>query len=443
MFAWIFATTALVGIAISLFSVPWTALMAELSDDYAERTEIVVWRYAVGWIGGLAFTFSVWTFIFPATPAFPRGQLNADNYVLFAPVLAVCVGLAALVATQLTRREIPFLVQPAAASSFSLRRMIDELFSMLSNRDFLVLFMGALLSACIGAPPARSKSTCRPTSGAWDRRNCVGSAWPSSAQRPPSSCSPHATDLGQEDPDVGLLWPAAAGRGDHDQPAAAGGAPGQWRASAADSAAGQYDLPDLPGHRSGVMFISMLADSWTPRSSAMASARRACSPRPCRSPPRPRRVWGPGRRPAAAERDPMAGGQDHRRYRPRHRLPPGPGGRRPRALAYVAPLLVGMGYRITREAHAEIRRQVAAQRLSSFGHDPDPPAAPPTTANTPWLNRPPLMEQSISETVLRLLGDSQGQGGVPRRKTPSRSPGKGELHPMLRSMGCGKSLKTI
>ena len=52
-------------------------------------------------------------------------------------------------------------------------------------------------------------------------------------------------------------------------------------------------------------------------------------------------------------------------------------------LAYVAPLLVGMGYRITREAHAEIRRQVAAQRLSSFGHDPDPPAAPPTTANTP------------------------------------------------------------
>ena len=150
LFAWIFASTALVNFSISVFSVPWTALMAEFSDDYAERTEIVIWRYAVGWTGALIFNFSVWTFVFPSTTAFTPGQLNPHSYGVFAPVLAVAAGLAVLLTTQLTRREIPFLVQPTHIAPFGVRRTLSELFSMLSNRDFLVLFVGALITACIG-----------------------------------------------------------------------------------------------------------------------------------------------------------------------------------------------------------------------------------------------------------------------------------------------------
>ncbi len=150
LFIWVLACSALVNVAISVFAVPWTALMAELSDDYSERTEIVIWRYAMGWTGGLIFTFSVWTFVFPSSPAFTPGQLNPDGYRLFAPVLALCAGIAVLVTTHLTRREVPFLIQPAEVSSFSIPRLFGEMGAMLSNRDFLVLFCGALLSACIG-----------------------------------------------------------------------------------------------------------------------------------------------------------------------------------------------------------------------------------------------------------------------------------------------------
>lgn len=149
-FAWVLATTALVNVSISLFAVPWTALMTELSDDYAERTEIVIWRYVMGWTGGLAFTFSVWTFVFPSSAAFKLGQLNPAGYHLFAPILAIGAGAFVLLTTFLTRREVPFLIQPAQSSPFSLPRLVGEMTSMLSNRDFLVLFCGALLSACIG-----------------------------------------------------------------------------------------------------------------------------------------------------------------------------------------------------------------------------------------------------------------------------------------------------
>lgn len=389
LFAWIFATTALVSIAISLFSVPWTALMAELSDDYAERTEIVVWRYAVGWIGGLAFTFSVWTFIFPATPAFPRGQLNADNYVLFAPVLAVCVGLAALVATQLTRREIPFLVQPAAASSFSLRRMIDELFSMLSNRDFLILFMGALLSACIGG--TTSALEIYMSTYFWG----LGSAelrWFSLAFFGAAAAFVLLPRM-QLVLDKKILMLGCFGLLLLDgvvmislrllEVLPANGEPALLILLLANTI-----FRTFLGTVLGVMFISMLADSLDAqelrngkRQEGMFAAALSFSTKATAG------VgvlagglllqnviqWPVGKTTGEVDPDIV------------FRLGLVAGILVP--LAYVAPLLVGMGYRITREAHAEIRRQVAAQRLSSFGHDPDPPAAPPTTANIPLTER--------------------------------------------------------
>ena len=54
---------------MSLFVVPWTALYAEFSDDYAERTTIVTWRFAIGWIGTLAFVVTTWRYIFASTPS--------------------------------------------------------------------------------------------------------------------------------------------------------------------------------------------------------------------------------------------------------------------------------------------------------------------------------------------------------------------------------------
>jgi GPH family glycoside/pentoside/hexuronide:cation symporter len=140
----------LTNVSMSLFVVPWTALYAEFSDDYQERTTIVTWRYAVGWFGYLVFTACAYRFIFTSTHAYSPGQLNPHAYGLFGSVTALTVLGAILITTQLTRREIPYLLQPVAETPrFSFVRVWRDVSSTFVNRDFLVLFIGALLAAGI------------------------------------------------------------------------------------------------------------------------------------------------------------------------------------------------------------------------------------------------------------------------------------------------------
>jgi Na+/melibiose symporter-like transporter len=149
--AWLFCAVVLTNVSMSLFIVPWTALYAEFSDDYRERTAVVTFRYAIGGLGGLVFTFLTYRLVFPNSHAFPVGQLNPHGYRLFGPALALAVFATVFLTTHLTRREIPFLLQPLARTPrFSPLRVIRELLSTLVNRDFLVLFVGALLAAGIG-----------------------------------------------------------------------------------------------------------------------------------------------------------------------------------------------------------------------------------------------------------------------------------------------------
>jgi Na+/melibiose symporter-like transporter len=150
LLAWLFATVVFTHISMSLFVVPWTALYAEFSDDYAERTTIVTWRYAVGYLGMFVFVLATWRFVFASTAAFHPGQLNPHAYALFGPVVALCAAAAVLVTTHLTRREVPYLLQPIhRPPPFGARRVWRDVASTFVNRDFLVLFFGALSYAGI------------------------------------------------------------------------------------------------------------------------------------------------------------------------------------------------------------------------------------------------------------------------------------------------------
>ena len=156
LFAWLVAFAIGARVAMAFYLVPWNALFAEFSDDYAERTAIVTFRYLAGWIGGVAFAWCTWTFIFPSSPQFPKGQLNPDAYRHFAPVLALLVMGAVFVTTHFTRREVPYLLQPTSTPEpFSLKRVFGEVLMALRNRDFLVLVRDAAASRRRSA--ARSK----------------------------------------------------------------------------------------------------------------------------------------------------------------------------------------------------------------------------------------------------------------------------------------------
>jgi GPH family glycoside/pentoside/hexuronide:cation symporter len=150
LLAWLFVTVVITNVSMSLFVVPWTALYAEFSDDYAERTAIVTWRYAIGWVGAIVFVFSIWSTIFASTPAYSPGQLNPLAYGHFAPVIALTVAGAVLTTTLLTQGEIPFLLQPVSETPrFSVTAVWRDVASTFGNRDFIILFVSALITAGI------------------------------------------------------------------------------------------------------------------------------------------------------------------------------------------------------------------------------------------------------------------------------------------------------
>lgn len=80
LFLWLAAFGVLVRTALTFFHVPYLSLGAELTQDYYERTHIVVVRTAFGLVASLAVIAVAWNFFFIRTPDNPTPQLTQEPY---------------------------------------------------------------------------------------------------------------------------------------------------------------------------------------------------------------------------------------------------------------------------------------------------------------------------------------------------------------------------
>jgi len=147
LFVYLVVLAILVRTFITLYEIPSASLVAELTDEYDERTSMLSYRYFFGWWGGLTMAVAAYFVFLQPTPEYPIGQLNRlgwRNYGLTASLIMV---FAILVSSIGTHRHIPFLQQPPPKQPFSVRRTFSELRETLSNRSFLVLFVSAIFGA--------------------------------------------------------------------------------------------------------------------------------------------------------------------------------------------------------------------------------------------------------------------------------------------------------
>lgn len=150
LFSWLLTFTLLTRFFMTLYFVPWSAIAAELSDDYDERTSVMSFRFAVGWIFGGGFPLFVFTFLMPATPEYPAGQLNPAGYPTMALLAGVLLSGGALATTLLTWREIPYLRQPTSQEkSFGLKQTLFDLREALQNDQYALIFTIVLISSAI------------------------------------------------------------------------------------------------------------------------------------------------------------------------------------------------------------------------------------------------------------------------------------------------------
>ena len=132
---------------ITLYDIPSTALVAELTDDYVERSRIVGYRYFFGWWGGLTMAVLAYLVFLPEAKG---GLLYTEGWRNYGLSASIIMFISILVSSLGTHRHIPHLRAPSVQPSdegFSLRRTARELRETLGNPSFLVLFAAALFSA--------------------------------------------------------------------------------------------------------------------------------------------------------------------------------------------------------------------------------------------------------------------------------------------------------
>lgn len=111
LFSWFLVVAVVVRTSLSFFSIPFIALGAELSEDYLERTSIMVTRTTFGYGSAILIQVAAWFYFLPRAAA--AGD-SAAGYQHIAVFSALCSLLAMAACIWATRRHIARL--PATSS---------------------------------------------------------------------------------------------------------------------------------------------------------------------------------------------------------------------------------------------------------------------------------------------------------------------------------------
>ena len=114
LFLWLMLLSVSLRISLSIYTLPYQALGAELSDDYAERSSIAAWRWGIGILGTVAV-------IALGYGVFLKGPDSLSNRASYLPLtvsLSLILVAGALIAIRtglVTRHRQHETVAPSAA----------------------------------------------------------------------------------------------------------------------------------------------------------------------------------------------------------------------------------------------------------------------------------------------------------------------------------------
>lgn len=141
LFAYATAGSMMLRVTISLFTLPFYAAGAELTDDYAERSSVVSWRIVCLMLGNFcAIALGLGLFM-----AGPSGLLNRAAYRPFAWSCAALIVVAGLISALAVRRELPRLHPGRPVSGGIVRQFMRETPEVFRNRSFIILSSAAAI----------------------------------------------------------------------------------------------------------------------------------------------------------------------------------------------------------------------------------------------------------------------------------------------------------
>jgi GPH family glycoside/pentoside/hexuronide:cation symporter len=140
LFAYILVVLVTLRVSQSAYILPFVAMGAELSDDYAERSSVVTFRYGANIVFNCSqLVLGLWVFMYGAA------RNHRESYIPYGWLCAALVLAGALVAAFGT---LPLRARMHPVSSLegeALRRVPRELKEVFSNPSFRTLFFGILV----------------------------------------------------------------------------------------------------------------------------------------------------------------------------------------------------------------------------------------------------------------------------------------------------------
>ena len=144
LFLWLVIVSIMLRTFLTIYFIPYSAMGAELSTDYDERTVIAKARVTMGWFAAMLMAAGALTFIFQGDGD-SDGRLIASNYTVYGVVSALVAGLTALCCIFGTRSVIPRLpVADKNAPHFSLRNTLQDFKDAVKNYNFRVTIAASL-----------------------------------------------------------------------------------------------------------------------------------------------------------------------------------------------------------------------------------------------------------------------------------------------------------
>ena len=138
----------------TFFELPSSALLAELTQDYNERTSIISIRSFCGVAGGLIMQLLVYQVFLKKNPDGTGGLLERSGWETYSIVGAITIFTIIQISSTATHHQIPYLRQPPARK-ITIPAMLREVGATLNNRSFVVLAIsGMFMNVSLGLKTA-------------------------------------------------------------------------------------------------------------------------------------------------------------------------------------------------------------------------------------------------------------------------------------------------
>ena len=146
LFYYLIGVAIVIRTFITFYEVPSSALAAELSSGYDERTVLLSYRYFFAWVGGLALYLVTFTVLLVPDAHHAVGQTNPVGFAKYGLLASIIMFAAILISSAGTHRHIASFRVPPKRRMGPIA-MLKEMAATWANRSFLFLTLSGLATA--------------------------------------------------------------------------------------------------------------------------------------------------------------------------------------------------------------------------------------------------------------------------------------------------------